>query len=223
MNLTKVKYFGIGIVMLAGAFFFVMSRPTTCHFKIRKEFSIATVEYGCFVERIPQTGIMELDSGAHCHNVKVMIDQLYLSRISTGLNVTTTVNNSDYELAVTNVYPTVKDGRFNIEMNFCGEIPPGVSDGEFLRLRIELSDPSNEILLPVGSFYKDTGGNWIYVVKNGTTAVRRDIKLGRKTGAEYFQVLKGLQPGEQVITSSYENFSDVDSLDLSEIKRINRI
>ena len=184
-------------------------------------FSIANVEYGCFVEYIPQTGIMELDSAGRCHNVKVMIDDLYVSRISTGLKGTTTVNNTDYELAITNVYPSVKDGRFNIEMSFCGEIPSSVSDGKDLRLRIELNEPSNAILLPVGGFYKDTGGNWIYIVKNGT-AVRRDIKLGRKN-SEYFKVVDGLRPGEQVITSSYENFRDEDSLDLLEIKRLHRI
>ena len=187
-----------------------------------KEVSIGTVEYGCFIEYIPQTGIIELDSGARCHNVKVMIDELYLSRISTGLTATTTINNTDYTLAITNVNPTVNDGRFNVDMNFCGEIPSGAPDGKSVRLRIELNDPSNEILLPVGGFYKDTGGNWIYVVKNGTTAVRRNIKLGRKN-SESFQVLEGLQPGEEVITSSYENFSDVDSLDLLEIRRLNRI
>src|SRR5688572_2653329 len=222
MNLTKVKYFGIGIMMLVVALFFFMSRPRGRHFGMNT-FRIATVEYGCFVEYIPQTGIMELDFAGRCHNVKVMIDELYLSRISTGLNATTTVNNTDYTLAITNVHPTVNDGRFNVDMNFCGEIPFGVPDGKSLRLRIELNEPSNEILLPVGGFYKDTGGNWIYVVKNGTTAVRRGIKLGRKSGAEYFQVLEGLQPGDQVITSSYENFSDVDSLDLLEIKRLHRI
>ena len=222
MRLTKIKYVGIGIVMLLGAFFFFMSRPRGCHFG-RDAFSIATVEYGCFVEYIPQTGIIEFDPTARCHNVKVMIDELYLSRISTGLTATTTVNNTDYTLAITNVSPTVDDGRFNVDMNFCGEIPSGVPDGKPLRLRIELNEPSNEILLPVGGFYKDTGGNWIYVVKNGTTAVRRGIKLGRKSGAEYFQVLAGLQPGEQVITSSYENFNDLDSLDLLEIKRLHRI
>ena len=222
MNLTKVKYFGIGIVMLVGAYFFFMPRPRGCGFG-RDAFTIATVEYGCFVEFIPQTGIIELDSGARCHNVKVMIDELYLSRISTGLNATTTINNNDYTLAITNVNPIVNDGRFNVDMNFCGEIPPGVPDGKTVRLRIELNEPSNEILLPVGGFYKDTGGSWIYVVKNGTAAVRRNIKLGRKSGAEYFEVLDGLQPGEQVITSSYENFSDMDSLDLSEMKQLHRI
>jgi hypothetical protein len=223
MGLTRIKYFGIGIVMLVGAFFFVMSRPTTCRFKIRKDFSIATVEYGCFVEYIPQTGIIELDSATRCYNVKAIIDQLYLSRISTGLNGTTTINNTDYALAITNVNHTVNNGRFNIDMHFCGEIPSCVSDGKLLRLRIELNEPSNEILLPVGSFYFDTGGNWIYVVKNGTTAVRRDIKLGRKSGAEYFMVLEGLQPGEQVITSSYEEFNNVDTLDVLEIQRLHRI
>jgi hypothetical protein len=222
MNLTKVKYFVIGIVMLVGAFFFFMSRPTTFRCKTGKDFSIGAVEYGCFVEWIPQTGIIELDSADRCHYVKVMIDQLYVSRISTGLTATTTINNADYKLAITNVNPIVNDGRFNIDLNFCGEIPSGVSDGKSVRLRIELNEPSNEILLPVGRFYKDTGGNWIYVVKNGTTAVRRNIKIGRRN-SESFQVLEGLQPGEQVITSSYENFRDADSLDLLEIKRLHRI
>jgi hypothetical protein len=221
MRLIKIKYVGIGIVMLIGVFLFFPSRLKECHFGMNA-FRIATVEYGCFVEYIPQTGIIDLDSGAHCHTVKVIIDQLYLLKISNGLRGTTTVNNTDYELAVTNVYPTVKDGRFNIEMNFCGEIPSGVSDGKELRLRIELNEPSNEILLPVGGFYKDTGGNWIFVVKNGTTAVRRNIKLGRKN-SEHFKVLEGLQPGDEVITSSYENFGDVESLDVLEIKRLHRI
>ena len=221
MHLTKVKYFGIGIVILVGAFFLFTSRPKRCHFGMNA-FSIATIEYGCFVEYIPQTGIMDLDSGGRCHNVKVMMDDLYLPRISTGLKGTTTVNNTDYELAITNVYPSVKGGRFNIEMSFCGEIPSSVSDGKDLRLRIELNEPSNAILLPVGGFYKDTGGNWIFIVQNGTTAVRRNIKLGRKN-SEHFKVLEGLQPGDEVITSSYENFGDVESLDVLEIKRLHRI
>jgi len=93
----------------------------------------------------------------------------------------------------------------------------GIRRGLSLRLRIELGQPSEELLLPVGGFYKDTGGNWVFVVEdNGTRAVKRDIKLGRKMGSEYFEVLEGLQPGDKVITSSYENFGNNEVLLLNE-------
>ena len=69
-----------------------------------------------------------------------------------------------------------------------------------------MGQSSEELLLPMGGFYKDTGGNWVFILENDGKAVRRDIKLGRKMGSEYFEVLDGLKPGDRVITSSYENF-----------------
>jgi HlyD family secretion protein len=96
-------------------------------------------------------------------------------------------------------------------MNFIGEAPTGIRRGQSLRLRIELGQSSEELLLPVGGFYKDTGGNWVFVMDGEGRAVRRDIKLGRKN-TEHFEVLEGLQPGDKVITSSYENFGDSEVL-----------
>ena len=141
------------------------------------------------------------------YKVKVPIDELYLPRITQGLRATTTFNNKDYELEIKYVYPGVTNGRFDVDMEFVGDVPPGIRRGLSLRLRIELGQPSEELLLPVGGFYKDTGGNWVFIVEDGgTRAVKRDIKLGRKMGSEYFEVLEGLEPGDKVITSSYENF-----------------
>ena len=140
------------------------------------------------------------------YKVKVPIDELYLPRITTGLHATTTFNNKDYELEIKYIYPGVANGRFEVDMNFVGDVPPGIRRGQSLRLRIELGQSSEELLLPVGGFYKDTGGNWVYVLEEDGRAVKRDIKLGRKSGAENFEVLEGLQPGDKVITSSYENF-----------------
>jgi HlyD family secretion protein len=146
------------------------------------------------------------------YKVKVPIDELYLPRITTGLKATTTFNNKDYELEITYKYPGAVNGRFEVDMNFTGDTPPGIIRGLSLRLRIELGQSSEELLLPVGGFYKDTGGNWVFVVEDGNRAVKRDIKLGRKMGSEYFEVLEGLQPGDQVITSSYENFGNNEVL-----------
>lgn len=141
------------------------------------------------------------------YKVKVPIDELYLPRITEGLRATTTFNNKDYELEIKYIYPGVTNGRFEVDMLFLGDPPSGIRRGLSLRLRIELGQPSEELLLPVGGFYKDTGGNWVFVVDpDGSRAVKRDIKLGRKMGSEYFEVLEGLEPGEKVVTSSYENF-----------------
>lgn len=139
------------------------------------------------------------------YKVRVPIDELYLPRISTGLHATTSFNNKDYELEITYIYPTIANGRFEVDMNFVGSVPDGIRRGQSLRLRIELGQSSEELLLPVGGFYKDTGGNWVFVMESSGKAVKREIKLGRKN-TEHFEVLEGLQPGDKVITSSYENF-----------------
>ena len=149
------------------------------------------------------------------YKVKVPIDEVYLPRITTGLKATTTFNNKDYELEITYKYPGATNGRFEVDMNFTGDTPPGIIRGLSLRLRIELGQSSEELLLPVGGFYKDTGGNWVFVVEEGNRAVKRDIKLGRKMGSEYFEVLEGLSPGDKVITSSYENFGNNEVLILN--------
>jgi HlyD family secretion protein len=146
------------------------------------------------------------------YKVRVPIDELYLPRIAEGLTATTTFNNKDYMLKIAYVYPTIIGGRFDVDMLFVGDVPTGIRRGQSLRLRIQLSQSSEELLLPVGGFYKDTGGNWVFVLEEGgNRAVKRDVKLGRKN-PENFEVLEGLQPGDKVITSSYENFGNNEVL-----------
>ena len=149
------------------------------------------------------------------YKVRVPIDELYLPRITEGLKATTPYAGKEYELVITYVYPTIQNGRFDVDMRFTGETPEGIRRGGSLRLRIELGQSSEELLLPVGGFYKDSGGNWVFVVEEGgNRAVRRDIKLGRKN-TEFYEVLEGLQPGDRVITSSYENFGNNEVLILN--------
>jgi len=140
------------------------------------------------------------------YKVRVPIDELYLPRISSGLQATTDFAGKTYNLKITYVYPNITNGRFEVDMDFDGETPKGLRRGLSLRLRIELGQSSEELLLPMGGFYKDTGGNWVFILDGDNRAIRRDIKLGRKMGSEYFEVLDGLKPGDKVITSSYENF-----------------
>ncbi|MEM9389679.1 MAG: efflux RND transporter periplasmic adaptor subunit, partial [Bacteroidota bacterium] len=146
------------------------------------------------------------------YKVRVPIDELYLPKISKGLSATTRFNNQQYQLIITYIYPNIINGRFEVDMEFVGDTPGGIRRGQSLRMRIELGQPSEELLLPVGGFYKDTGGNWVFVVNgDGSKAEKRNIRLGRKN-TEHFEVLEGLEPGDRVITSSYDNFGDNEVL-----------
>lgn len=146
------------------------------------------------------------------------MDELYFSRITSGLKASTTVNNRDYSLTLISIDSVVTEGRFNIILQFDGEVPSSQRSDKVLRFRLYLSPPSDATQLQVGGFYKDTGGKYVYVVKNDLV-VKRNVVLGRKN-PECFEVLSGLTPGEMVITSSYENFDREDTLQLSEIMEL---
>jgi HlyD family secretion protein len=113
------------------------------------------------------------------------------------------------------VYPEVRDGRFEVDMSFVGAVPPGIRRGQSLQIRLELGDQAEALLLARGGFYQTTGGQWVYVVDpGGDFATRRSIRLGRQN-PQNFEVLEGLAPGEQVITSGYENYGDIEKLMLN--------
>lgn len=145
--------------------------------------------------------------------MRVGVDEHYLNRIFTGLKGSFEFNGADHELEITRVYPEVKNGRFEVDMVFSKGAPKGIKRGQSTPIRLELGKASKATLLPVGGFFSDTGGNWVYVVDpSGKRASKRSITLGRKN-TEYFEVLSGIHPGEQVITSSYENFGDNEVLE----------
>lgn len=144
--------------------------------------------------------------------MRAEVDEHYISRVFPGLKASFEFNGKNYPLVIIKVYPEVKSGRFNVDLKFDKETPEGIRRGQSSPIRLELGKSSSAILLPVGGFFSDTGGNWVYVVdKTGTRAVKRNISLGQKN-PQFFEVLEGLQEGEQVITSSYENFGDKEVL-----------
>ena len=144
--------------------------------------------------------------------VQASIDEFYIARINPGQTGEFDLSGTTYGLKITKVYPEVTNGRFDVDMLFVGTPPVGVRRGQTLQVRLELGDLTEAVLLPRGGFYQKTGGQWVYVVdKSGDFAVKRSIKLGRQN-PQMFEVLDGLQPGEDVITSSYDNFGDIDRL-----------
>ena len=117
-----------------------------------------------------------------------------------------------YNLKVSKIYPEVRDGRFEVDLMFEGDLPSDIRRGQTLHIRLALGDLSECLQVARGPFYQKTGGNWAYVLDEaGDYAIRRDIKLGRMN-PKMFEVLEGLEEGDRVITSSYDNFGDVEKL-----------
>jgi HlyD family secretion protein len=144
--------------------------------------------------------------------MRVSVDEHYISRIFVGLQGSMDFNGKEYALKIIKIYPEVKSGRFEVDMQF-EQAPELIKRGQSAPIRLQLGQPSQATLLAVGGFFSETGGNWVYVLStDGKRAAKRKIVLGRKN-PEYFEVLEGLKPGEKVITSSYENFGDNEVLE----------
>lgn len=144
--------------------------------------------------------------------VRAAIDEFYISRIRAGQTGEFDLNGTTYKLLIKKVFPEVQNGRFEVDLVFPGDVPQGIRRGQTLQIKLELGDLSEALLLARGGFYQKTGGQWVYVLdRSGDFAMKRTVKLGRQN-PQMFEVLDGLEPSEQVITSSYDNFGDVDKL-----------
>ncbi len=146
------------------------------------------------------------------YKVRAGIDEYYISRIKAGQTGSFEFTGATHVLTITKVFPEVREGKFEVDMEFSSAVPEGIRRGQTVQIRLELGDPAEATLLPRGAFYQKTGGQWAYVLDNsGAVALKRNIRLGRQN-PQMFEVLSGIEPGEKVITSSYDTFGDMDKL-----------
>lgn len=146
------------------------------------------------------------------YKIVVDIDEHYIDRVRGGLRAVLERNGKDYPLVVKKVYPQVKEGHFKTDLAFTSEHPDKIRSGQTYYIDLELGQSHKAILIPRGAFYQHTGGRWIYVLaKDGKTATKRSIKIGRQNPS-YYEVLEGLEAGEKVIVSSYSNYGDNEVL-----------
>ena len=144
--------------------------------------------------------------------VRVDVDEHYISRIYPGQRGRFTFADSTYYLEIKKVYTQVTAGRFQVDMEFVDKAPKGIRRGQTLQTLLALSDERKSVLLSRGGFYQKTGGNWIFKVSDdGTRAYKVDIRLGNQN-QDYYEVLEGLKPGDKVVTSSYENYGNMEEL-----------
>ena len=146
------------------------------------------------------------------YKVEAQIDEHYIDRVIAGLEATFERQGETYSTVIRKVYPEVRDGKFKADFKFDGELPDNIRSGQTYYLNLQLGQPEEAVIIPRGTFYQKTGGKWIYVVnKEGTKAVKREIRIGRQN-PQYYEVLEGLEPGERVITSGYDTYGDSDVL-----------
>jgi HlyD family secretion protein len=146
------------------------------------------------------------------YKVRVDIDEHYISRVFIGLLGEASFAGKDYKLKINKVYTQVNNGRFQVDMVFEDKVPEGIRRGQTLQIRLALSDETQALLLAKGGFYQQTGGNWVFKLSDdGKTAYRVDVSLGRQN-PDYYEVLKGLNPGDKVVVSSYENYVNMQEL-----------
>lgn len=157
-------------------------------------------------ERLGQIDVM---SG---YKLRVDLDEHYISRIVIGQTGEADFAGKNYALKISKVYTQVNNGRFQVDMVFVDAVPDGIRRGQSLQIRLALSDETVAVLVPRGGFFQQTGGNWIFKLsEDGRRAYRVDMQVGRQN-PEYYEVLSGLQPGDKVITSSYETYNNMQEL-----------
>ncbi len=144
--------------------------------------------------------------------VTALIDEHYIDRVRTQLTAKLDRQGNEFDLVVKRVYPEVRNGTFEIDMVFQDSIPDNIRTGQTYYISLQLGQPKESVMVPIGGFFQETGGQWIFVLDpTESFATRRETSIGRKN-PKYYEVLGGLQPGEKVIISGYDTFGKNEKL-----------
>jgi HlyD family secretion protein len=146
------------------------------------------------------------------YKIEATIDEHYIDRVKRDLTAFLERNGKEFTLRLRKVYPEVRNGKFKVDLVFTDEKPENIRSGQTYNIKLQLGESNDALLLPKGSFFQSTGGQWIFVVEpDGDSAIKRNIRIG-KQNSRFYEVLEGLYAGEKVITSGYDNFGDADKI-----------
>jgi HlyD family secretion protein len=166
------------------------------------------VEVGQSIARGERLGQIDTPND---YKLTAFIDEFYLGRVDIGQ----TASYQDYSLVISKVYPQVQNGQFEVDFKFIDEQPKGIRRGQTIQIKLTLGDASEALIIPNGAFFQDTGGKWIFVVSpNGSEAVKRNVRLGRRNN-QFIEVIEGLELGEQVVTSPYSSYQNMQRLNFN--------
>lgn len=148
--------------------------------------------------------------------VTALVDEFYLARVAIGQRASVEIAGERHELEVSKVYPGVQNRQFEVDLVFLDQPPESMRRGQTLRMRLEIGQPAETLVIANGPFYEDTGGQWVFVVgKGGDRAERRNVRLGRRN-PEGIEVLAGLDEGDAVVVSSYENLDEFERIEFQQ-------
>ena len=166
------------------------------------------VEVGQSIARGERLGQIDTPND---YKLTAFIDEFYLGRVDIGQ----TASYQNYSLVIAKVYPQVQNGQFEVDFKFIAEQPKGIRRGQTIQIKLTLGDASEALLIPNGAFFQDTGGKWMFVVSpNGSEAVKRNVRLGRRNN-QFIEVIEGLELGEQVVTSPYSSYQEMQRLNFN--------
>jgi HlyD family secretion protein len=171
--------------------------------------TVMDLKIGQTRNRGDRLGEITLDTGS---KVEADVDEFYLDRVRLGQTAEAELHGRQTALRVSRIYPTIKNGRFTIELEFQGNAAADMLPGEAVRGRLSLGQDRPAIVLPTGAFLEQTGGNWVFALApDGRSAVRRMVRPGRRN-TEQIEILAGLAAGERVITSSYRGWEKIERI-----------
>jgi HlyD family secretion protein len=173
------------------------------------ELGLLTPEIGQSIARGENMGQVNILTS---YKVTAQIDEHYIDRVRTQLTGKLDRQGSEFDLIVRRVFPEVRNGTFKIDMVFQNKMPENIRTGQTYYISLQLGQPKISVLVPIGGFFQETGGQWIFVLDpTESFATKRTISIGRKN-PKFYEVLDGLKPGEKVIVSGYETFGKNEKL-----------
>lgn len=173
------------------------------------QLGLLDAEIGQSISRGQRLGLLQILTD---FKITAQIDEHYIDRVKRKLDASFERNDAEFGLSIKKVYPEVRSGQFKVDLVFTGERPQNIRSGQTYHIKLQLGQPEQSMLLPRGGFFQSTGGQWVYVLnENETEAIKRNIKIG-KQNPKYYEILEGLNPGDKVITSSYDLFGDNDKI-----------
>ncbi len=148
------------------------------------------------------------------YKLEANVDEYYISKLKEGISGSVSANSKNYDIKLSKIYPEVKNGQFEVELLFKNDtLSEDIKRGMSLKTKVLLSGKTKALLIPKGLFYQSTNGKWVFVLDSDNKAVKRSIRIG-KENPFYYEVLEGLKEGDRVITSNYDDYKDVQEINI---------
>jgi HlyD family secretion protein len=170
--------------------------------------NLAAAEKASVAENAPLLTVVDLSA----FEVEFQVADVYARDIKPGMEAEISLDGREYRGLVTGISPEVRSGQVTGRVKFAGEQPPGLRQSQRGSIRIVIEQRAMarkfERSADIGS-----GTRAVYVVE-GDQAVRTPVELGAASVGE-IEVVKGLEPGQEVVISGFGDLGDVPEFHIS--------